>query len=40
MRRFLRKIAANEVTNLGDASTLADPAVIETLIESRLNRTE
>ncbi|QSX28659.1 acetate--CoA ligase [Shewanella cyperi] len=38
MRRFLRKIAANEVTNLGDASTLADPAVIDTLIESRLNR--
>jgi acetyl-CoA synthetase len=40
MRRFLRKIAANEITNLGDASTLADPAVIDTLIESRLNRTE
>ncbi|MCL1143392.1 acetate--CoA ligase [Shewanella gaetbuli] len=40
MRRFLRKIAANEVTNLGDSSTLADPAVIDTLIESRLNKTE
>jgi acetyl-CoA synthetase len=40
MRRFLRKIAANEITNLGDASTLADPAVIETLIESRLNRSD
>jgi len=40
MRRFLRKIAANEVTNLGDSSTLADPAVIDTLIESRLNRSE
>ncbi len=40
MRRFLRKIAANEVTNLGDASTLADPAVIDTLIETRLNRNE
>ncbi|WP_394203441.1 acetate--CoA ligase [Shewanella waksmanii] len=40
MRRFLRKIAANEVTNLGDSSTLADPAVIDTLIETRLNRTE
>ncbi len=38
MRRFLRKIAANEITNLGDASTLADPAVIDVLIESRLNR--
>lgn len=40
MRRFLRKIAANEITNLGDSSTLADPAVIDTLIESRLNRSE
>ncbi|OBT11807.1 acetate--CoA ligase [Shewanella sp. UCD-FRSSP16_17] len=40
MRRFLRKIAANEVTNLGDSSTLADPAVIDTLIESRLNKAE
>ncbi|QIR14319.1 acetate--CoA ligase [Shewanella aestuarii] len=40
MRRFLRKIAANEVGNLGDASTLADPAVIDTLIETRLNKTE
>lgn len=38
MRRFLRKIAANEISNLGDASTLADPAVIDVLIESRLNR--
>ncbi|QSX32075.1 acetate--CoA ligase [Shewanella avicenniae] len=40
MRRFLRKIAANEITNLGDSSTLADPAVIDTLIETRLNRAE
>ena len=40
MRRFLRKIAANEVTDLGDSSTLADPAVIDTLIGSRLNRSE
>jgi acetyl-CoA synthetase len=40
MRRFLRKIAANEVTNLGDSSTLADPAVIDSLIETRLNKTE
>ncbi|GLS84442.1 acetate--CoA ligase [Paraferrimonas haliotis] len=39
MRRFLRKIAANEVTNLGDATTLADPSVIDVLIESRLNKT-
>ncbi|MBT1445800.1 acetate--CoA ligase [Shewanella sp. JM162201] len=40
MRRFLRKIAANEITNLGDSSTLADPSVIDTLIESRLNRAD
>ncbi|WP_299005837.1 acetate--CoA ligase [uncultured Shewanella sp.] len=38
MRRFLRKIAANETTQLGDASTLADPTVIDALIASRLNR--
>ncbi|WP_025822203.1 acetate--CoA ligase [Shewanella marina] len=38
MRRFLRKIAANEITNLGDASTLADPSVIDLLIEDRLNQ--
>ncbi|WP_445946297.1 acetate--CoA ligase [Shewanella sp.] len=38
MRRFLRKIAANEVTNLGDSSTLADPSVIDSLIASRLNK--
>ncbi|MBR9726995.1 acetate--CoA ligase [Shewanella intestini] len=40
MRRFLRKIAANEITNLGDSSTLADPAVIDTLIETRLNKVD
>ncbi|WP_028108211.1 acetate--CoA ligase [Ferrimonas futtsuensis] len=40
MRRFLRKIAANEVGALGDASTLADPTVIDDLIETRLNRNE
>ncbi|WP_417348597.1 acetate--CoA ligase [Ferrimonas sp.] len=40
MRRFLRKIAANEVGALGDASTLADPTVIDDLIETRLNRSE
>ncbi|TKB58709.1 acetate--CoA ligase [Ferrimonas aestuarii] len=38
MRRFLRKIAANEVGSLGDSSTLADPAVIDDLIQTRLNR--
>jgi acetyl-CoA synthetase len=35
MRRILRKIAANELDNLGDTSTLADPSVVESLIASR-----
>ncbi|EED36357.1 acetate--CoA ligase [Luminiphilus syltensis NOR5-1B] len=35
MRRILRKIAENELENLGDTSTLADPAVVEDLIENR-----
>ena len=34
MRRILRKIAANELDNLGDTSTLADPAVVEDLIRN------
>lgn len=38
MRRILRKIAENEFGNLGDISTLADPAVVDDLIENRLNR--
>lgn len=38
MRRILRKIAANQVDNLGDTSTLADPSVVEDLIEHRENR--
>jgi len=38
MRRILRKIAANELDNLGDTSTLAEPAVVEQLIENRVNR--
>ncbi|WP_137168105.1 acetate--CoA ligase [Salinimonas lutimaris] len=38
MRRILRKIAANEHDQLGDTSTLADPAVVDTLIEQRLNK--
>lgn len=38
MRRILRKVAANELENLGDTSTLADPAVVDQLIENRLNR--
>ncbi|MCZ2722843.1 acetate--CoA ligase [Marinomonas sp. 15G1-11] len=37
MRRILRKIAANEHDQLGDTSTLADPAVVDELIENRLN---
>jgi acetyl-CoA synthetase len=35
MRRILRKVAAHEYTNLGDTSTLADPAVVDDLIENR-----
>ena len=38
MRRILRKIAANEIDNLGDTSTLADPSVVEELIENRENK--
>ena len=38
MRRILRKIAEDEFSNLGDTSTLADPAVIDDLIENRQNR--
>jgi acetyl-CoA synthetase len=38
MRRILRKIACDELDTLGDISTLADPAVVEELIENRLNR--
>ncbi len=38
MRRILRKIAANEHEQLGDTSTLADPSVVDSLIDKRLNR--
>jgi len=38
MRRILRKIAANETTNLGDTSTLADPSVVDHLISHRFNQ--
>ena len=38
MRRILRKIAANEIDALGDTSTLADPTVVDNLIENRENR--
>ena len=37
MRRILRKVAANEIDNLGDTSTLADPAVVDDIIANRLN---
>ncbi|OLS62470.1 acetate--CoA ligase [Pseudomonas putida] len=37
MRRILRKIACNELENLGDTSTLADPGVVQGLIDKRLN---
>ena len=35
MRRILRKIAAGDTSNLGDTSTLADPSVVETLLEEK-----
>ncbi|MBC7209341.1 MAG: acetyl-coenzyme A synthetase, partial [Pseudomonas sp.] len=38
MRRILRKIACNELDNLGDTSTLADPSVVQGLIDKRLNQ--
>ncbi|RED51252.1 acetate--CoA ligase [Aestuariispira insulae] len=38
MRRILRKIAENDYANLGDTSTLADPSVVDDLIENRMNR--
>ena len=37
MRRILRKIAANELDNMGDTSTLADPQVVDGLIANRLS---
>ena len=38
MRRILRKIASNEVNDLGDTTTLADPSVVEELIHNRENK--
>jgi len=38
MRRILRKIAENDFSNLGDTSTLADPSLVDALIEGRRNR--
>jgi len=37
MRRILRKIAENELSNLGDTSTLADPSVVDDLVANRAN---
>ncbi len=38
MRRILRKVAANEIDSLGDTSTLADPDVVQSIIDNRFNR--
>ncbi|QGX98488.1 acetate--CoA ligase [Roseovarius faecimaris] len=38
MRRILRKIAENDYATLGDTSTLADPSVVDDLIENRMNK--
>ncbi|WP_281823268.1 acetate--CoA ligase [Jannaschia rubra] len=38
MRRILRKIAENDPDSLGDTSTLADPSVVDDLVENRMNR--
>jgi len=38
MRRILRKVAENDYGNLGDTSTLADPTVVQSLIDNRLNK--
>ena len=38
MRRILRKVAENDIGNLGDTSTLADPAVVDHLVENRANK--
>jgi len=40
MRRILRKIAEDDFSNLGDTSTLAEPAVVDDLIENRQNRSD
>jgi len=36
MRRILKKVAANDVSDLGDTSTLADPSVVTDLVNNRL----
>lgn len=40
MRRILRKIAEDDFSSLGDTSTLADPAVVDDLIDNRQNRND
>ncbi|GGX71452.1 acetyl-coenzyme A synthetase [Tateyamaria omphalii] len=40
MRRILRKIAEDDFGSLGDTSTLADPSVVDDLIENRMNRSD
>ena len=40
MRRILRKIAEDDFGALGDTSTLADPSVVDDLIENRMNRSD
>jgi acetyl-CoA synthetase len=37
-RGILRKIAANEYDQMGDTSTLADPSVVDDLVDNRMNR--
>ena len=36
MRRILKKVAANDLDNLGDTSTLADPSVVDDIVKNRL----
>ncbi len=37
MRRILRKIAENDLSNLGDTTTLADPSVVKSLIDNKIS---
>ncbi len=37
MRRILRKIAENDIDSLGDISTLADPSVVDQLVDNRIS---
>jgi acetyl-CoA synthetase len=38
MRRILKKVAANDIPDLGDTSTLADPSVVDHLVANRANQ--